>query len=87
MTYTPILASRPSRHRICPGGLFLVTLIVKRIVRYACNQLEISLPRQISLAVLIPFYYIQGSVIVCVTYTPILAPRPRRRHTCSGVRL
>ena len=59
----------------------------KCIVTYATPQHEISIVHQISLIVLILFYYKQDKLTVSVTHIPILASRPRRRRICPGGRL
>ena len=85
--YSPILASRPRRSRICPGAGLQVTLKVRHIVAYASPQFKLSLTHEVGLVVLILFYHIQGNVTVSVTYTLILARRPRSRSLCQGVRM
>ena len=54
-----------------------MTLIIKRIVTYTWPQIGISLTHQIILTVLILFYHLQDNVTVSMTYTPIIANRPR----------
>ena len=84
---TPILASRPRSRRICLAVGMYRTLIIKHMVTYAWPEFETSLTHEINLIVLILFYHIQGNVTLRVTFTPILASRPRSRRVCSGVRL
>ena len=87
LAYTPILASRPRRRRICPGVRLRKTLINRHIVSYILTGFEISLTNQINLIVLMFFYHILGNVTVNLTYILILSSRPRSRRICPGVRL
>ena len=87
VTYSPILASRPRRSRICPGAGLQVTLKVRHIVAYASPQFKLSLTHEVGLVVLILFYHIQGNVAVSLSNNPILASRPRSRRICPGGRL
>ena len=62
-----------------------MTFVIKRIVPYAWPQFEISLTHQISLIQLTLFCHIHGNVTFSVSYSLILASRPRCGRLCLGV--
>ena len=90
LTYTLmtslLLDGRPRSRRICPGVRLRSTPIIRHIVSYIWAGFETSLTNQINFIALI-FYHNLGKVNVNLTYTPILASKPRSRRICPGVRL
>ena len=87
LTYTPILASRPKSHRICPGVRLTTTLIIRHIVSYIWTDFEISLTNQINFIVLTFFtIYLERWLLIWPT-PPSYPSRPRSLRICPGVRM